>query len=178
MMPTYIHPTINIVNTTTKALGSSDTAALQQLFPGAPGSIEYAGAAGAAAYKEMVLDLFLSGEINENLQAGSVDLDFGKNTSDATRQPPTYSAVPTGGGGLPASAWVPNPISPGPGSADPNDQAPAPTGYGTTPTNSLANIGSSSDATQPSRDPSISSERMSQGLEEEPYTLGKSPATT
>ena len=176
-MPTYIHPTINIVAPTTKALGSSDTATLLSLFPGAPGAVDYPGTAGAAAYKEIAQNLLLTGETSENLQAGTVDRDFGANASDSVRQPPTYGAVPTGGGGLPASAWVPNPISPGPGSADPADQAAAPAGYGTTPTNSLANLGSSTDVTQPGRDPKTSSDRMSLGEPANDYQPGRSTAT-
>jgi hypothetical protein len=46
---------------------------------------------------------------------------------------PAYDEVETGGGGLPASPWVPNPNSPGPGSQNPSDQAEAPDGYGEKP---------------------------------------------
>ena len=44
---------------------------------------------------------------------------------------PSYDDVATGGGGLPASAWVPNPMSPGEGNGvKPDKQLEAPTGYG------------------------------------------------
>ena len=50
----------------------------------------------------------------------------------ANNEPPSYDNVETGGGGLPASAWVPNPVSPGEG-MNPADQGAAPTDYGTVP---------------------------------------------
>lgn len=46
---------------------------------------------------------------------------------------PNYEDVPTGGGGDPASAFVPNPSSPGEGSVDPSSQPKAPDGFGETP---------------------------------------------
>ena len=174
-MPTFIHPTISIVSNTERAPGKSDTASLKSLFPGAPGSEEFAGSGGSNSYKQLALGLLLGGEVSENLQAGVVDRDFGANASDESRRPPSLAAVPTGGGGLPASPWVPNPVSPGVGSTDPKDQVAAPESFGRIPTNSMANIGSSTDATQPSRDPATSSQRMSQTRDA--YVPGKSPAT-
>ena len=47
--------------------------------------------------------------------------------------PPNYGEVETGGGGLPASAWVPNPVSPGAGSVSPGDVGAPPEGFGTSP---------------------------------------------
>ena len=41
--------------------------------------------------------------------------------------------VNTGGGGLPATPYVPNPTSPGPGSMNATDQAEAPEGFGEEP---------------------------------------------
>jgi hypothetical protein len=176
-MPTYTHPTINIVTPTNGSPGRSDTATLKSLFPGAPGTTDYAGTEGAATYKQAALNLLLSGEVTDNLQTGTVDRDFGAAASDESRKPPTLASVATGGGGLPASPWVPNPASPGAGSVDPNDQPAPPEGFGTAPTNSIANVGASSDATQPSRDPATSSQRMSQGREVGAYAIGQSPAT-
>ena len=46
---------------------------------------------------------------------------------------PDMDDVETGGGGLPASAHVPNPVSPGEGSTNPSDQAKAPDGFGEVP---------------------------------------------
>lgn len=176
-MPTYTHPTISTVTPTTRGAGSSSTSNLQTMFPGAPGVADYAGTAGTAAYKQEALNLLLQGEVSSNLQTGAVDRDFGVNATDDRRKPPVYDDVATGAGGLPASAWVPNPVSPGAGSADPRDQGAPPEGFGTTPTNSIANTGGSTDATQPGRDPSTSSTRMSHGSEASLYVAGQSPAT-
>lgn len=177
-MATYTHPTISVVTTTKRSPGKSDTESLQILFPGTPAAIDFIGGDGAATYKKTALGLLLGNEITENLQIGTVDRDFGVNASDDARQPPVMSAVKTGGGGLPASPWVPNPTSPGDGSVDPKDQSAMPDGYGTSPTNSIANVGASSDTTQPTHDPSTSSQRMSQGREVGVYVMGKSPATS
>ena len=46
---------------------------------------------------------------------------------------PDLAEVQTGGGGDPASPYVPNPTSPGEGSMNAMDQAKAPAGYGTIP---------------------------------------------
>jgi len=176
-MPTFTHPTISIVTPTERGPGRSDTATLKTLFPGAPGAADFVGTEGSASYKQIALNLLLSGEITENLLTAAVDRDYGANASDESRKPPSFGAVETGGGGLPASAWVPNTASPGAGSVDPKDQPEPADGYGTTPTNTIANIGASSDVTQASRDPSTSSQRMSQGREAGAYSSGKSPAT-
>jgi hypothetical protein len=171
-MPSYIHPTISIVESTSKGKGSSDTTTLKTLFDSPVTNIK------SDEYKKSSLELLLRGEIVENLQAGATDRDFGANATSESRRPPTYDKVPTGGAGLPASPWVPNPSSPGEGSSNPLDLPAAPEGYGLTPTNGLANIGGgSSDVTQQGRDPLVSSVRSSKGLEEEPLIPGKSPAT-
>ena len=47
--------------------------------------------------------------------------------------PPDYKDIETGGGGKPASAWVPNPVSPGVGSVSPGDVGDPPEGFGTSP---------------------------------------------
>ena len=60
-----------------------------------------------------------------------------------TNGAPNYADVNannTGGGGLPASAWVPNPMSPGPENGmDYSGQLPAPEGYGQTPNEQWGN---------------------------------------
>lgn len=176
-MPTFTHPTISVVTPTTRTKGASDTTGLQTMFPGTPGVADFAGTAGVATYKQQALDLLLTGEIADNLQTGAADRDFGVNASDDRRKPPVFADVETGAGGLPASAWVPNPVSPGDGSADPRDMGAPPEGFGTTPTNSIANTGNSTDVTQPGRDPSTSSTRMALGSEAATYVAGQSPAT-
>jgi hypothetical protein len=178
MPRTYTYPTINTVSVTTRSkAGTSDTATLKALFSGAPGNVEYQGADGAQEYRKKALELLLKGEISDNLQVGTVDRDFGLNAGDAWRQPPDLKKVKTGAEGLPASPWVPNPTSPGPGSSNPKDLGEAPKDYGIAPSTSLSNDGSSQDATSDSRNPAISSQRMSLGAEVGTYEAGKSPAT-
>tara|TARA_R100000808_G_scaffold25097_1_gene61917 strand:+ start:46250 stop:46774 length:525 start_codon:yes stop_codon:yes gene_type:complete len=48
---------------------------------------------------------------------------------------PDMDNVKTGGGGDPASPYVPNPASPGPGSTNPTDIPAPPEGFGQQPTN-------------------------------------------
>jgi hypothetical protein len=178
MAKTYTYPTINVVGVTSRSKrGTSDTATLKVLFPGAPYNVEYQGAEGAERYKKEALALLLKGEIKDNQQVGVVDRDFGLNATDAWRQPPDLKSVKTGAAGLPASPWVPNPASPGPGSSNPKDLPEPPKDYGTTPSTSLSNDGASQDAKSESRNPAISSQRMSLGAEEGSYQSGKSPAT-
>ena len=172
-MSSYKYPTISKLGPPTKrGLGKSDSATVEALFPEAPGvSID------SNEYKKQALELLLKGEVTENLQAGTVDRDFGANASSESRRPPNLATVETGAGGLPASPYLPNPTSPGVGSSNPADQRAAPEGFGTRVTNSLANDGNSTDVTTPARNPSESSKRMSHGAEELPLVPGKSPAT-
>jgi hypothetical protein len=48
---------------------------------------------------------------------------------------PDITQIVTGAAGLPASPWLPNPVSPGVGSVSPQNQENAPSGYGMTPNN-------------------------------------------
>ena len=172
-MSTYRYPMIKTQQVTSRASGKSDTAALKSLFPDTPGN-----AIDENSFRIEKLKELLQGEVVENLQVGTSDRDFGANASDIARVPPDLKTVPVGAGGLPASPWVPNPTSPGPGSTNPSDLKEAPAGYGSHPTNSIANDGYSTDATTPSRNPYESSKRMSHGSEEAQYVSGKSPATS
>jgi hypothetical protein len=173
-MSSYKYPTITKLGPPTKrGLGKSDSATVEALFPDSPGL----SIADSNEFKKKALELLLKGEVVENLQAGTVDRDFGANASSESRRPPNLINVETGAGGLPASPYLPNPMSPGAGSSNPADQAQAPEGFGTRVTNSLANDGNSTDATTPSRNPYESSKRMSHGSEELPLVPGKSPAT-
>ena len=168
----YTYPTIQSYPKTKRFLGSSESADLEALFPGTPGlngAIE--------DFKKKALKLLLHGEEGGNQQTGPVDRDFGANATDESRVPPDLRKVETGAGGLPASPYLPNPVSPGEGSSDPRKKPAAPEGYGTTPTNSIANDGKSTSADSPSRNPYESSKRMSLGAEESPYIAGQSPAT-
>ena len=173
MSVTYTYPTISTVTVTTRAKGDSDTAALKLMFRQTPSLGVPTGDEGSvvlttgdtATYKTESLALLLDGTVEENSQVGT----FSKDYSDA----PDYETVVIGGGGLPASPWVPNPNSPGAGSVNPADQ-PSAGIYGQTVTNG-AHAGSSTDAKAEGRNPSASSTKMS--VTESPLTAGKSPAS-
>jgi len=158
---TYTHPTIKTVGSTARSPGTSDTATLQSMFPSTPGL-----AIDSAAYKQQALELLQDGTVVENLQVGNYNRDFAG--------APNYADVPTGAGGLPASPWVPNPVSPGEGSVNPSDMAAPPEGYGTVPTNG-SHAGNSTAVTAEGRNPSASSTNMAARVT--PSNLGQSPAT-
>lgn len=146
-MSSYRYPTIQTVTSTTRGKGSSDTASLQSMFPGSPGlSVDMID------FRNQNYDKLTDGEIVENQQVGNFSLDY--------TGAPSYADVETGPGGLPASAWVPNPMSPGEGSVNPADLGTAPAGYGTVPTNG-AHAGSSTPVTAEERDPAVSSAYIS-----------------
>ncbi len=77
----------------------------------------------ADSIKEKYQSEVLDGVINDG---GHTFGTFDPNYTDA----PDLNDVETGGSGLPASPYVPNPVSPGEGSVDPSDQAEAPDGFG------------------------------------------------
>jgi hypothetical protein len=163
MSRTYTFPTIKVVGTSTRGKGDSDTSTLQTMFPQSPGL-----SLTAADYKQTALALLLDGEVTENQLIGNYNRDYSGNGA------PNYGDVPTGAGGLPASAWAPNPVSPGEGSTNPSDMAAPPSGFGTTPTNG-AHAGSSTAVTAEGRNPSASSTNMSTRVTT--AELGQSPAT-
>ena len=119
-MPSHKQGTIE-VNASTRALGASDTSSMQTSYPGAPSWV-LTGDDLKAQFQELVLD----GVVNDS---GHTFGEFDRDYSNA----PAYGDVETGGSGLPASAWVPNPASPGAGSVNPADQPSPPDGFGTSP---------------------------------------------
>lgn len=185
-MPKYNYPTIFRDTTSdslyTTTLGKSNTSALQRLFAESP----YNGYPDAKTFRAEKLKMLLSGIVDKNPQVGDVDLDYGKNLEDGSQlKPPSImvgGTVPTGGGGLPASPWVPNPRSPGVGSVNPLDQAAAPEGYGTVPQSTLNPTSVASAGGNNVRNPAVASSRMSDGQEassDASYSsLGSSPASS
>ena len=99
----------------------SDQAVMKQLFSASP---VFEEAMDPAKLREKAVELLLRGTVQNGYGFSSFSRDY----SDA----PDYGAVETGGEGKPASAYVPNPASPGPGSMNPADIPAAPEGYGTT----------------------------------------------
>ena len=69
--------------------------------------------------KKAFEELVMTGVVLNGQGANSYDRDFNGNTQHPV---PNLSEVETGGGGLPASPYVPNLTSPGPGSASAADQ--------------------------------------------------------
>ena len=120
--------TIVTINKTDGALGevngysTSDTSMLQGIFPASP------------LNTGVITDETITSEYQDALDkmindGGHTFGTFDPNFVDA----PDMSKVETGDGGLPASPYVPNPTSPGPGSMNPTDQPKAPDGFGTSP---------------------------------------------
>ena len=110
--------------------------------------------------KQQFQDEVLDAVVND---AGHTFGTFDTNYVDA----PDLSTVETGGGGLPASPWVPNPASPGAGSVNPTDQPEPPDGYGQVPGSQWGSgVGSE-------LQPSTSAERISSQVLGD-YVLGKS----
>jgi len=121
-MPSHKQNMVEAV-VTVADLGSADTTTIQASFPASP---IYLGDLTDDGVTEQGQALLLDGEVND---AGHT---FGVFERDYT-EAPDYGDVEKGGGGLPASPWVPNPVSPGPGSMNPADQADPPDGFGQTP---------------------------------------------
>ena len=167
-MGKYTYPTIAPV-ASTRGGGKSDSTTLQSMYPASPYLVSVGlTTSDAAKYKTEVLALLLNGVVEGNQQIGSYNRDYSGNGA------PNYADVKTGAGGLPASPWVPNPVSPGEGSVNPSDMGAPPEGFGLNPTNG-SHAGSSTAVTAGNRNPSASSSNMS--TINLPADLGKSPAT-
>ena len=118
---------------------TSDTTVLRTAFAGSP---IHAGRVTDASQKAELLSVL------ENTALVTPDGTFNMTFGDAA----DLADVETGGGGLPASSFVPNPSSSPSGL--PSDQPAPPDGYGQAPSNSFG-TGPTADA--PARNPSISS---------------------
>ena len=121
-MPTHKQNMVE-TNPSEYAQGSAGSQRLQAIYPASPiflGDITNAGL--VKQYQTEVLDAV----INDNGHTfGTFDTAF--------IAAPDLADVEPGGGGLPATPYVPNPTSPGPGSMDPTKQAAAPKGFGENP---------------------------------------------
>ena len=145
-MPTHTQTMLEPVSTE-KGMGTSSTELAQTCFPASP---IYMGELTDAERKEQFTELCLTGEVNDG---GHTFGTFNRDYVDA----PNLTEVETGGGGLPASPYVPNPVSPGPGSINAADQADPPDGFGQSPPEQWGTgVGSQ-------LDPSVSSAQQSGG---------------
>lgn len=118
-MPTHTQQTVDYL-TTNRSMGNSDTTTLKSAFPASP---IHAGEITVESLKQQFQDEVIDGTVND---AGHTFGTFNRDYAEA----PDLSEVETGGGGLPASPYVPNPVSPGPGSINPADVGEAPDGFG------------------------------------------------
>tara|TARA_B100001094_G_C18167950_1_gene793289 strand:- start:1280 stop:1711 length:432 start_codon:yes stop_codon:yes gene_type:complete len=106
-------------------MGTSDTSNLKSSFPASP---IHAGEMTPESIKTQFQDTVIDGTVNDG---GHTFGTFSRDYTDA----PDLAEVETGAGGLPASPYVPNPVSPGPGSINATDQGDAPDGFGQNPSN-------------------------------------------
>ncbi len=155
-MPTHKQGTVEPV-ITTRDLGRSGTNDLRTMYATSPiNKGDLTPDAIRMQYQEEVLD----GITNDG---GHTFGEFDKSYTDA----PDYGDVPTGGEGLPASPFVPNPSSPGEGSVNPSAQPSAPDGFGSSPSDTpFVGVGSQ-------LSPKASSEKIA-GQTLGDYGLGKS----
>ena len=122
-MPSHKQGTVDAV-VTDRALGKSGTNTLRASYATSP---MHAGKMTPDSIREKYQKEVLDGVTNDG---GHTFGTHNPNYVDA----PDMNNVETGGGGLPASPYVPNPVSPGEGSTDPSDQAAAPDSFdGDTP---------------------------------------------
>ncbi len=123
-MPSHTQQTVDYL-ITNRGMGTSDTATIKEAFPASP---IHSGDMTAEAIKQQFQDEVIDGTVND---AGHTFGTFNRDYVGA----PDMNEVETGGGGLPASPYVPNPVSPGPGSINAADQGEAPSGFGENPSN-------------------------------------------
>ena len=142
---------------TDRGLGTSGTNSIKSCFASSP---IHSGDLTAESIRKQYQEEILDGVINDG---GHTFGTYNPNYVEA----PDMSEVETGGGGLPASPYVPNPVSPGEGSVDPSDQSKAPDGFGETPS-ATPFTGVGSQLSPKAASEAISSQTLGQ------YGLGKS----
>mgnify|MGYP003986459501 CR=1 FL=1 len=148
------------VPVTEKGMGSSNTASLVSAYGASP---IHAGEINDDSIKQLAQQLLLDGVVNDG---GHTFGEFNRDYIDA----PTITDVETGAGGLPASPYVPNPSSPGPGSFNATDIPAPPEGFGSEPGNQWGSgVGSQ-------LEPSQASAAQSTGQLND-YPLGKAPGS-
>jgi len=101
---------------TEKAYGTRSDANLKVCFPESP---MYKGELTDAERKKLFQESCMDGVVTSGHGFNSFDRDYVGTTQDPV---PNLEDVETGGGGLPASPYIPNLTSPGPGSLSAADQ--------------------------------------------------------
>ncbi len=159
-MPTHSQGTVK-TNVTEFSLGKTGTNNVASIFERSP---IHSGDITAASIKEQFQNEVLDAEIND---AGHTFGTYHTGYSEA----PDLNDVKTGGEGLPASPYGPNPMSPGEGSDNWIDQPEAPGGWAEGQLSSAPFVGVGSQAS-----PKATAEKIS-GATLGAYILGKSPAS-
>lgn len=126
-MPSVKQTTVDPV-ATSRGMGSSDNQTLVASFPASP---VHSGELTRDTLEKQFNELVLSGVVKNGMGIASFDRDY--TGADSGSSSPDLKNVKTGPGGLPASPYVPNPASPGPGSSNPADLPSPPEGFGTAP---------------------------------------------
>ena len=165
MASSMVHPTTQrLDDPTEKGQGSrSNQAAMNEIFAKGPAVNGY----GTEEVRSLGNKLLLGKEdyhAEPDWKAAIVHWGFAPNTTlnYSLNGAPDYQDVLIGPEGLPASPWVPNPMSPGPeNGVKPAGQQKAPDGYGMTPTD---NWGNGPGVTAPAMSPSSSSQKIKEGL--------------
>lgn len=123
-MPAQPQRTVDI-DESNYGLGSSDSKNHIEAYPASP---IHSGELTRESIQEQFDELALQGVVKNGLGLPSYDRDY--TGADSGSEPPDLTTVETGAGGLPASPYVPNPASPGPGSQNPADLPAPPEGFG------------------------------------------------
>lgn len=115
-MPEQRQIILQTVPPSPKALGARNENNIKSSFPSSP---IHSGELSDEERKKLFQELVLDGVVLNGHGVNSYSRDF-VGTSD--NPVPDLNDVETGGGGLPASPYVPNLTSPGPGSVNASDQ--------------------------------------------------------
>ena len=117
---TIIQPTAPSI----KPKGARNQSNLQSMFPNSP---MYNGDMSDTERRKSFQALALDGNVNDDVEVAGVQVPGGQGNginshSREYTDAPDLNDVVTGGGGLPASPYMPNLTSPGPGSLNASDQ--------------------------------------------------------
>jgi len=152
-------------------LGSSRTETLVSSFPASP---IHNGDMTRDSVQEGYEADAMTGVVKDGYGLSSYNRDFtggSESSLEGFQVPPDGTVAGAGGaGGAPASAYVPNPASPGPGSQNPTDLPAAPDGFGKTPNGDTYGVGSGALAKPADTSKAIASVKLGS------YGLGKSGA--
>jgi len=161
------------------AMGKANATALTSIFKGSPlpgysptnikvgGEKDDIDTSDAAAYRKWFMSNVVKGKISDEAYGlGQFHLDY----NDEATNLPDMNGVKTGAAGLPATPFVPNPVSPGEGSVNPSTMAAAPEGFVNKQTPSAPFSGASvslpSDGTkaEPARNPTNTAKQIKDRL--------------